>query len=160
MVIYVCNLITLPFILFLFVCLSIYSDIDIFCSAVPPNIIDSESTQSTVAIRENQNITLTCRADGFPTPKIMWRREDGQGITVERRKKGKCVYMLLVLVLLFVCPSWKIIVDQTWIYVFHFLRYIEVIKVFKKMNIVFFFILGRKHLIYFLKPNISWRKHQ
>ncbi|KAJ3623040.1 hypothetical protein MTP99_019298 [Tenebrio molitor] len=56
---------------------------------VPPNIIDAESTQSTVAIRENQNISLTCKADGFPTPKIKWRREDGQGISVERRKKGK-----------------------------------------------------------------------
>ncbi|XP_068917478.1 lachesin isoform X4 [Tenebrio molitor] len=54
---------------------------------VPPNIIDAESTQSTVAIRENQNISLTCKADGFPTPKIKWRREDGQGISVERRKK-------------------------------------------------------------------------
>ncbi|XP_045481880.1 lachesin isoform X1 [Harmonia axyridis] len=54
---------------------------------VPPNIIDVESTQSTVAVRENQNISLTCRADGFPTPKIMWRREDGQAISVERRKK-------------------------------------------------------------------------
>jgi hypothetical protein len=42
-----------------------------------------------VAVRENQNITLTCKADGFPTPKLMWRREDGQGINIERRKKGK-----------------------------------------------------------------------
>lgn len=57
---------------------------------VPPNILDEESTQSAVAVRENQNITLTCKADGFPSPKIMWRREDGQGITIDRRKKGKC----------------------------------------------------------------------
>lgn len=48
-----------------------------------------ESTPSSVAVRENQNINLTCRADGFPTPKIIWRREDGQSITVERKKKGK-----------------------------------------------------------------------
>jgi neurotrimin len=38
-------------------------------------------------VRENQNINMTCRADGFPTPKIIWRREDGQSITVERKKK-------------------------------------------------------------------------
>lgn len=42
-----------------------------------------------MAVRENQNISLTCKADGFPTPKIMWRREDGQAISVERRKKGE-----------------------------------------------------------------------
>lgn len=40
-----------------------------------------------MAVRENQNINMTCRADGFPTPKIIWRREDGQSITVERKKK-------------------------------------------------------------------------
>jgi hypothetical protein len=57
--------------------------------AVPPNILDANSTQSSVAVRENQNITLTCKADGFPTPKLMWRREDGQGISIERRKKGE-----------------------------------------------------------------------
>ncbi|PNF33103.1 hypothetical protein B7P43_G15750 [Cryptotermes secundus] len=56
---------------------------------MPPNILDGNSTQSSVAIRENQNITLTCKADGFPTPKLMWRREDGQGINIERRKKGE-----------------------------------------------------------------------
>ncbi|XP_061710549.1 lachesin-like isoform X1 [Cydia pomonella] len=54
---------------------------------VPPNILDEESTQSAVAVRENQNISLVCKADGFPAPKIMWRREDGQPISVEKRKK-------------------------------------------------------------------------
>jgi hypothetical protein len=61
---------------------------------VPPNILDANSTQSSVAVRENQNITLTCKADGFPTPKLMWRREDGQVINIERRKKGEfCIYL-------------------------------------------------------------------
>uniref|UniRef100_A0A336LSY5 CSON003513 protein n=1 Tax=Culicoides sonorensis TaxID=179676 RepID=A0A336LSY5_CULSO len=54
---------------------------------VPPNILDIESTPSSVAVRENQNINMTCRAEGFPTPKIIWRREDGQTISVERKKK-------------------------------------------------------------------------
>ncbi|KAL7732681.1 hypothetical protein ACLKA6_013600 [Drosophila palustris] len=54
---------------------------------VPPNILDIESTPSSVAVRENQNINMTCRADGFPTPKIIWRREDGEEIAVEKKKK-------------------------------------------------------------------------
>nr|CAH7758196.1 unnamed protein product [Callosobruchus chinensis] len=29
-----------------------------------------------------------CKADGFPMPKIIWRREDGQAINIERQKKG------------------------------------------------------------------------
>lgn len=57
--------------------------------SVPPNILDEDSTQSSVAVRENQNISLTCKAEGFPAPKIMWRREDGQTITVDRKKRGK-----------------------------------------------------------------------
>jgi len=56
---------------------------------VPPNILDIESTPSSVAVRENQNINMTCRADGFPTPKIIWRREDGEEIAVEKKKKGR-----------------------------------------------------------------------
>jgi len=43
-----------------------------------------------VAVRENQNINMTCRADGFPAPKIIWRREDGEEIAVEKKKKGMC----------------------------------------------------------------------
>ncbi|KAF3425227.1 hypothetical protein E2986_11955 [Frieseomelitta varia] len=56
---------------------------------VPPNILDSLSTESTVAVRENQNITLTCKADGYPTPKLMWKREDGQSISINRHYKGE-----------------------------------------------------------------------
>ena len=55
---------------------------------MPPNILDILSTPSSVAVRENLNINMTCRADGFPTPKIIWRREDGETITVEKKKKG------------------------------------------------------------------------
>ncbi|KAK1127318.1 hypothetical protein K0M31_003862 [Melipona bicolor] len=58
------------------------------CSQVPPNILDSLSTESTVAVRENQNITLTCKADGYPTPKLMWKREDGQSISINRHYKA------------------------------------------------------------------------
>jgi neurotrimin len=59
--------------------------------SVPPNIIDEDSSTSAVAVRENQNISLVCKAEGFPTPKIMWRREDNQPITLDRKKKGKCL---------------------------------------------------------------------
>ncbi|XP_065225680.1 lachesin-like isoform X2 [Planococcus citri] len=54
---------------------------------VPPDIVDEESTPSSVAVRENQNLTLTCKAQGFPDPKIMWKREDGNEIVLDRKKK-------------------------------------------------------------------------
>lgn len=54
---------------------------------VPPDILDDESTLSSVAVRENQNLTLTCKAGGFPEPKIMWKREDGNEIVLDRKKK-------------------------------------------------------------------------
>uniref|UniRef100_T1GEZ9 Ig-like domain-containing protein n=1 Tax=Megaselia scalaris TaxID=36166 RepID=T1GEZ9_MEGSC len=56
---------------------------------VPPNILDIESTPSSVAVRENQNINMTCKADGFPAPKIIWRREDGLDIVVDKKKNDK-----------------------------------------------------------------------
>lgn len=66
-----------------------------FIFAVPPNIIDSESTPSSVAVRENQNINISCKAEGFPIPKIIWRREDGQAISFDRKKKGIFWYKYL-----------------------------------------------------------------
>ncbi|KAF6210795.1 hypothetical protein GE061_013906 [Apolygus lucorum] len=52
---------------------------------VPPNILDTESTPSSVAVRENQNVTLTCKAQGLPMPKLSWRREDGQPISLDKK---------------------------------------------------------------------------
>jgi len=64
------------------------------CLSVPPNILDSLSTESTVAVRENQNITLTCKADGYPPPKLMWKREDGQVISINKHHKGMSLFIL------------------------------------------------------------------
>ncbi|ODN05030.1 Lachesin, partial [Orchesella cincta] len=54
---------------------------------VPPNILDEDSSESHVAVREHQNITLSCKAEGFPEPRITWKREDGQPFALDRRKK-------------------------------------------------------------------------
>lgn len=58
---------------------------------VPPDIIDSE-TSSEVIARESQNVTLTCRAKGTPTPTIMWRREDVQKFQISKGKTVTEVY--------------------------------------------------------------------
>ncbi|KAH9420910.1 hypothetical protein DERP_001344, partial [Dermatophagoides pteronyssinus] len=46
---------------------------------VPPDFINSE-TSSDVVVRENQNLTLRCKARGHPEPKLTWRREDNKPI--------------------------------------------------------------------------------
>ncbi|XP_013173882.1 PREDICTED: neurotrimin-like isoform X2 [Papilio xuthus] len=44
---------------------------------VPPSIIDNMTSVDTV-VREGSDVTLVCRASGYPEPYVMWRREDGQ----------------------------------------------------------------------------------
>uniref|UniRef100_T1DFY0 Putative lachesin n=1 Tax=Cupiennius salei TaxID=6928 RepID=T1DFY0_CUPSA len=46
---------------------------------VSPKIVE-ESTSSDTDIREGSDVNLRCRASGFPTPKITWRREDQKDI--------------------------------------------------------------------------------
>ncbi|CAD1475201.1 unnamed protein product, partial [Heterotrigona itama] len=46
---------------------------------VPPSIITKE-TSTDMVVRESSNVTLTCKASGYPEPYIMWRREDGKNI--------------------------------------------------------------------------------
>ncbi|XP_076356136.1 lachesin-like [Tachypleus tridentatus] len=48
---------------------------------VPPVIIDAESDTDVLA-REGSNVTMKCRAKGYPFPEITWKREDGQPISV------------------------------------------------------------------------------
>ncbi|XP_045535429.1 lachesin [Papilio machaon] len=44
---------------------------------VPPMIIDN-MTSTDMVVREGINVTMYCRATGYPEPYVMWRREDGQ----------------------------------------------------------------------------------
>ncbi|XP_017882277.1 neurotrimin-like isoform X2 [Ceratina calcarata] len=46
---------------------------------VPPSIITKE-TSTDMVVREGSNVTLTCKATGYPEPYVMWRREDGKKI--------------------------------------------------------------------------------
>ncbi|XP_072929196.1 lachesin-like isoform X2 [Epargyreus clarus] len=43
---------------------------------VPPSIIDN-MTSTDLVVREGSDVTLVCRASGYPEPYVMWRREDG-----------------------------------------------------------------------------------
>ncbi|XP_055928972.1 lachesin-like isoform X2 [Argiope bruennichi] len=46
---------------------------------VPPDIIMNESSTDITA-REGTNVSLVCKAKGYPSPNISWRREDNQPI--------------------------------------------------------------------------------
>ncbi|XP_042898660.2 lachesin isoform X2 [Parasteatoda tepidariorum] len=46
---------------------------------VPPDIIMNESSTDITA-REGTNVSLLCKAKGYPSPNISWRREDNQPI--------------------------------------------------------------------------------
>lgn len=35
-------------------------------------------TSTDMVVREGTNVTMVCRATGYPEPYVMWRREDGQ----------------------------------------------------------------------------------
>ena len=59
---------------------------------VPPDI-DYLKTSKDVVAQEGENVTLVCRAKGHPTPRITWRREDGEDIVVVGgRKTGQKKY--------------------------------------------------------------------
>uniref|UniRef100_A0A336LZ41 CSON011191 protein n=1 Tax=Culicoides sonorensis TaxID=179676 RepID=A0A336LZ41_CULSO len=48
---------------------------------VPPMIIESQ-TSNDMVVREGTNVTLTCKAKGYPEPYVMWRREDGNEMQI------------------------------------------------------------------------------
>ena len=48
----------------------------------PPQILVDE-TSSDVVAGEGSNVTLACRARGYPTPQIQWKREDKREIPMQ-----------------------------------------------------------------------------
>nr|XP_050863111.1 lachesin-like isoform X2 [Vespula vulgaris] len=49
---------------------------------VPPDIVYGGETTADLAVSEGDNATLSCRATGRPTPRVSWRREDGDTIFI------------------------------------------------------------------------------
>lgn len=49
--------------------------------SVPPVIVET-LTSNDMVVREGTNVTLTCKAKGFPEPYVMWRREDGDEMSI------------------------------------------------------------------------------
>lgn len=71
-----------------------------FLHTVPPNIVD-EGTSGDIVATEGEDISLSCKADGRPLPRILWRREGGANIQLRNEAgqldKGKgnaCTYIL------------------------------------------------------------------
>lgn len=54
-----------------------------FFFLVSPDIINEESSAD-LAVQEGEDTILTCKATGNPTPRVTWRREDGDMILIRR----------------------------------------------------------------------------
>ncbi|RXG61440.1 Lachesin [Armadillidium vulgare] len=55
---------------------------------VPPDFEDS-SWSGDLVVRENTNVTLECKARGYPPPTVSWRKEDPKDPTRHRESVGR-----------------------------------------------------------------------
>ncbi|XP_031830732.1 lachesin isoform X2 [Nomia melanderi] len=55
---------------------------------VPPDIVYGDDTSADFAVSEGDNATLSCRATGRPTPRVSWKREDGEPILIRASSVG------------------------------------------------------------------------
>jgi hypothetical protein len=62
---------------------------------VPPTIVDKD-TSTDMVVRETANVTLMCKATGYPEPYVMWRREDGEDI-IYNGGNGEYYHMYTIL---------------------------------------------------------------
>ncbi|XP_059616287.1 lachesin isoform X2 [Phlebotomus argentipes] len=53
-----------------------------YLQVVVPPVILEQYTSNDMVVREGSNVTLNCRARGYPEPYIMWRREDGSEMSI------------------------------------------------------------------------------
>lgn len=79
---------------FIFFCLKF-----LLIFAVPPDILDTESSSDVLA-REGTDVSMVCKAKGYPTPTLTWRREDHQPVAVgnwqANNMKGNKSYAFII----------------------------------------------------------------
>lgn len=61
-------------------------------------------TSNDMVVREGTNVSLMCKARGYPDPYVMWRREDGDEMSIagengkQRTRKTNLYYEVVSIV--------------------------------------------------------------
>lgn len=58
--------------------------------AVPPDIINEESSAD-IAVQEGEDATIVCKAVGHPTPRVTWKREDGEYMLLRKPQSRELI---------------------------------------------------------------------
>uniref|UniRef100_A0A182IP77 Ig-like domain-containing protein n=1 Tax=Anopheles atroparvus TaxID=41427 RepID=A0A182IP77_ANOAO len=57
---------------------------------VPPDIINEESSAD-IAVQEGEDATIVCKAVGHPTPRVTWKREDGEYMLLRKPQSRELI---------------------------------------------------------------------
>lgn len=78
-------------IFFNFICLDLF---------VEPPVINEELTSSDTTVDELSKVSLRCATNGYPTPSVTWRRQDGKPLNLGQyggqKFTGKFLFQLLL----------------------------------------------------------------
>ena len=58
-----------------------------YLEVVEPPTILTRGTSRDHTVAEGQDVIMSCKAEGHPTPSVQWRREDGAKIRESEGKK-------------------------------------------------------------------------
>ncbi|KAL1377527.1 hypothetical protein pipiens_016204 [Culex pipiens pipiens] len=58
--------------------------------SVPPDIINEESSAD-IAVQEGEDATIVCKAVGHPTPRVTWKREDGEYMLLRKPQSRELI---------------------------------------------------------------------
>lgn len=67
-----------------------------------------------MVVREGTNVTLTCKAKGYPEPYVMWRREDGDEMFVAGENG---MIFIEIKIIIFNVTIYIFILQLTWLMV-------------------------------------------
>uniref|UniRef100_A0A182VQR1 Ig-like domain-containing protein n=1 Tax=Anopheles minimus TaxID=112268 RepID=A0A182VQR1_9DIPT len=66
------------------------SDVELNIIKLPPDIINEESSAD-IAVQEGEDATIVCKAVGHPTPRVTWKREDGEYMLLRKPQSRELI---------------------------------------------------------------------